>query len=120
MSLTLEISELSMARDFQRNSKLFMITTDNLAARLFPRTDKDQFVHPKDIADAIGRRFANSRIDWGTPQTVLEAELQKLEAIGAPNPILEGHKNLFGNVLFVEISLANHPTLVIHFWAYPD
>lgn len=91
-----------------------------MIARLFPRTDEDSFLHPKEIAGRITAHFPASVADWDQANRRLQSELDRLEDSGAPAPVISGHKNLFNNTVYIEVHRADTPEIGVRFFAYLD
>ena len=91
-----------------------------MIAQLFPRTDESPFLHPKEIAERVSANFPEATVDWDRANAKLQDELKNLEETGTPEPVLNGHKNLFGNTVFIEIYIDSARNQGISFSAYPD
>ena len=91
-----------------------------MIGRLFPLTENARFLSATEIAIRISARFPSALIDWEMANSRLQSELEKLEEVGTPLPIVRGHKNLFGNVVVIEIRSQLDKSIGIRFWAYLD
>jgi len=91
-----------------------------MIAELFPLTDDDPFLHPKEVAKLIAGNFAESLIDWEQANRMLQKKLEELENAGTPAPIIAGHKNLFGNTVCIEVRSSDNPEVGVQFTAEID
>ena len=91
-----------------------------MIGRLFPHTDDARFLSAAEIAMRISCRFPNAKLDWETANAKLQSELEKLEEMGTPLPIIQGHKNLFGKTTSIEVHSSSNETIGVRFCAYPD
>jgi hypothetical protein len=91
-----------------------------MQAHLFPFTDEDPFLHPREVARRIGTHFTNAVVDWDSANTKLQAELERLEEAGTPEPILIGHRRLFNNVVYIEVRSYDETESGVRFFAYQN
>ena len=91
-----------------------------MVVKLFPRTDNSPFLSAAQVAERIQYRFSDSVVDWKSAAGNLQSELENLVRLGAPPPIIQGHKNLFGNVVSVEVHCGPESSNGFDFTAYPD
>ena len=89
-------------------------------AHLFPLTDDDSFLHPKEVAKRITAHFSHSIADWDHANRKLQSELDRLEQAGTPEPVISGHKNLFHNTVYIEVRSSNGSGSGVRFFAYLD
>ena len=91
-----------------------------MVVNLFPRTDNSPFLGAQEIAFRIQRRFEKCVVDWAIAADELESELEHLIRLGTPQPIIQGHKNLFGKVVSIEVCSTPDLDNGFKFFAYPD
>lgn len=89
-------------------------------ATLFPKTDEAPFHSAKTVASKIEESFGSTAtIDWNKANARLDDELSELQESGAPSPMVDGHRNLFGNVTHITIRDAGLE-YELRFFVYPD
>jgi hypothetical protein len=61
-------------------------------------------IHAEELVRRLLRHFPATVIDWERGDAHVQAGLDHLIRLGAPDVILESHKSYFGNVVFVSVS----------------
>lgn len=91
-----------------------------MVVKLFPRTDNSPFLSAHEVARRIQLRYPDSVVDWKSADDKLQSELAHLLRLDAPQPIVQGHKNLFGKVVSIEVHGTLKTNNGFRFYAYPD
>ena len=91
-----------------------------MICRLFPRSDDDPFLSLREVVGRISAAFPKAIVDDDRATELLQAELERLEARVTPLPIVQGHKNLFGNTTSIEVPCPVNSKISVRFMVYPD
>ena len=65
--------------------------------------EEDEFLLPRDVVSRLVQSIPKILVNWDRGDHLVEDKLQELIAMDAPNPVITGHKSLFGQTAYVEI-----------------
>ena len=80
-----------------------------MLVRLFPRTDNDDFLMPRDVIARIEALPLRVVVDWARGNAEVQSRLDNLLAMRAPDVIVESHRSHFDESPHLEISLRDQP-----------